>query len=169
MRNLIHRFTFDKHHSLKNELLRLIDNAPYIKVNDNFDSIGKSDYFIENLQKEYISFIQPHLKEFMTEALRDFNLSGFMMEKMWFQQYYKNDTHQWHTHKRTNLICVYFAEMSDPSQKTQIKHFKSNELIDYEAYEGDIVMFPAFLYHASPVIDTDTRKTIISFNLDITS
>jgi hypothetical protein len=168
MKNLIHKFTFDKHNIIKNKLLDLIDKSPYIKVDDNVDSISKSDYFITNLNKEYISYIRPYLTEFMTNELKDFKLNGFIIDKMWFQQYHKNDTHKWHTHKYTNLICIYYVEMPDNNQKTLIKNFGSNDLIEYEAYEGDIIMFPAYLYHSSPLINSDNRKTIISFNLDIT-
>jgi len=86
---------------------------------------------------------------------------------MWFQQYFKNDIHSWHTHKYTHFTCVYFVEMTDSSQKTLIKNFGSDNLLEYEAEEGDIIIFPGFLSHSSPLINTDNRKTIISFDLDI--
>ena len=86
---------------------------------------------------------------------------------MWFQQYFENDIHKWHTHKYTNFTCVYFVEMIENNQKTLIKNFGSDELIDYNAEEGDIIIFPGLLSHSSPIIKTNNRKTIISFNLDI--
>ncbi len=168
MKNLIHKFKFNKHSFIKEKLLDTIDKSPFIKVNDNDDSISKSDYFIQDIDKEYINFIQPHIKEFMTTSLRSFKINGFIIGKMWFQQYHKNDIHKWHSHKHTHFACVYYAEMSNNNQKTLIKNFGSDELIEYEASEGDIIMFPAYLYHSSPLINTENRKTIISFNLDIT-
>jgi hypothetical protein len=168
MKNLVYKFTFDKHQIVKNKLLDLIEKTPYININDNSDSISKTDYFITNYKKEYISFIQPYLKEFMKESLTKFKLNGFEMDKIWFQQYHKNDNHKWHTHKYTNLVCVYYVELAESHHKTEIKDFNYNNLIEYDAKEGDIIMFPAFLYHSSPVISTNNRKTVLSFHLNIT-
>lgn len=166
MKNPILRFKFDKHYTIRNNLLDLINKAPFIKVDDN-DSISKTDYYIKDLEKEYINYVRPEISEFLYECFNSYKINGFEIRTMWFQQYHKNDIHKWHTHKYTNFTCVYFVEMSKSNQKTLIKNFGSDNLIDYNAEEGDIIIFPGFLSHSSPIINTNDRKTIISFDLDI--
>jgi hypothetical protein len=167
MRNLVNKFTFNNHLNIKNTLLELIEKAPSMNINDNCDQISKSDFYIKDFKKEYADFVTPHIKDFLTVSLKSFNIGGFMIKNIWFQQYRKNDIHKWHTHPNSHFACVYYVDMPDNNQKTLIKEFGSDELIKYDANEGDIIMFPAFLSHSSPVINSDNRKTIISFNLDI--
>ena len=166
MKNLIHRFKFNKHITIKNNLLSLISKAPFIKVDDN-DNISKTDYHIQDLEKEYINYARPYIVDFLTQTFKSYKINGFEIRNMWFQQYFENDIHKWHTHKYTNFTCVYFVEMIENNQKTLIKNFGSDELIYYTAEEGDIIIYPGFLSHSSPIIKTNNRKTIISFNLDI--
>jgi|TARA_B110000285_G_C15139957_1_gene630049 hypothetical protein len=166
MTNLIQRFKFNKHLVVKDTLLDLISNAPFLKIDDN-DNISKTDYYIKDLKKEYISYARPHIIKFLYDCFASYKINGIETRNMWFQQYFKNDIHSWHTHKYTHFTCVYFVEMTDSSQKTLIKNFGSDNLLEYEAEEGDIIIFPGFLSHSSPLINTDNRKTIISFDLDI--
>ena len=167
MKNLINKFTFNNHLNIKNTLLELIEKTPSLTISDNRDQISKSDFYIKDLEKEYVNFVTPYIKDFLTPSLKIFNIGGFIMKNMWYQQYYKNDIHKWHTHPNSHFACVYYVDMPDNTQKTLVKEFGSNELIKYDAEEGDIIMFPAFLSHSSPLISTDTNKTIISFNLDV--
>tara|TARA_B100000900_G_C20193827_1_gene559008 strand:+ start:92 stop:598 length:507 start_codon:yes stop_codon:yes gene_type:complete len=162
------RFKFDKHYEIKDKLLDLINHAPYTKI-DSKDVISKTDYYINGLEKDYIDYIRPQIINFLYECFKNHKIAGYEVSNMWFQQYYKNDIHKWHTHKNTHFTCVYFVEMPDSDQKTLIRNFGSEDLIEYEAEEGDIIIFPAFLSHASPYLTSDNRKTIISFNLDIRS
>ena len=166
MKNLINKFTFNNHQTTKTKLLELIEKTSYIQIN-NTDKISKTDFYITGLNKEYIDYIMPYITDTLKSSLKSFNIEGFEIRNMWFQQYYKNDIHKFHTHKYTHFACVYYVEMFDSIQKTLIKNFGSNDLIEYNAKEGDIIMFPSFLSHSSPIINTNDRKTIISFNLDI--
>lgn len=167
MKNLINRFAFSNHKTIKNKLLELIEKTPSLKISNNCDQISKSDFYIKDLEKEYVNFVTPHIKDFLTVSLKSFNIGGFIIKNIWFQQYHKNNVHKWHTHPNSHFACVYYVDMPDNTQKTLIKKFGSNELIKFDAEEGDIIMFPAFLNHSSSLINTDTSKTIISFNLDI--
>ena len=108
MKNLIHRFKFNKHITIKNNLLSLISKAPFIKVDDN-DNISKTDYHIQDLEKEYINYARPYIVDFLTQTFKSYKINGFEIRNMWFQQYFENDIHKWHTHKYTNFTCVYFV------------------------------------------------------------
>ena len=60
-----------------------------------------------------------------------------------------------------NFSNVYYLECPD-SYVTEFKDF------NIECKEGDILSFPAFLPHRSPIIDKEERKTVIAFNTNIT-
>ena len=79
----------------------------------------------------------------------------------WFQQYEKDSYHQWHNHEGANFTNVYFLELPDSKFKTKIK--VGDEIIEYEAEEGDLISFPAYLLHTSEK-NGDGRKTVIAFN-----
>ena len=44
--------------------------------------------------------------------------------------------------------------------------YNINKKITIDAKEGDIVIFPSFIIHRAPKVQSDTRKTIVSFNLE---
>jgi len=61
-----------------------------------------------------------------------------------------------------SLSNVYFVELPSKSLGTEILNHGKLDL-----NEGDLLTFPAYLYHRSPVNVTEERKTIISFNSNI--
>ena len=81
------------------------------------------------------------------------------ISSFWFQRYKQNGSHPWHTHTCCHYANVYFLECPK-GYSTKFKHF------DKECEEGDIISFPAFLPHMSPPIESNSMKTIISFNTD---
>ena len=50
-------------------------------------------------------------------------------------------------------------------KKTALSKFIDYTKLQYE--EGDLVFFPNYLPHRSPINLTDKRKTVISFNINI--
>jgi hypothetical protein len=161
-----------KEHSLiKAKLLELISDENSYAIQETFvnntDKISNTDWnFSEDTSRQYIKFIQPILIECATEAFKPFNPEGLVFGNFWFQQYNANDTHGWHVHKNCHWTNVYYIELPDTSLKTQVQTITRNTIIDFEASEGDLVSFPSFLYHRSPVNVSAQRKTIISFNIN---
>jgi hypothetical protein len=81
---------------------------------------------------------------------------------MWFHQYNKGSFFDWHTHPQSNYSAVYFVELPSDELATEIHGVKK-----LKPREGDLLVFPGFLPHRSPVNNTDSRKTIISMNFDV--
>ena len=52
-----------------------------------------------------------------------------------------------------------------PIFKNDLRRNNIKRKITVDAKEGDIVIFPSFINHRAPKMQSDTRKTIISFNL----
>jgi len=157
---------FHAHDKLKNFLLESIEkNGTSIGENIYGDKISKTDFFAEQ-QSSYVNDLSIHLQDHILKVLQ---IPKFVLKEVWFQQYCKNDTHSWHVHEHTHFTSVYFLELPQTEFKTEIRKFGTNELIEYKATEGDIVTFPGFLEHRSPILESDQRKTIISFNISLVS
>lgn len=161
---------FNKHFELKEQLLRLLDKENSHSINPTItenDSITATDWnFNNDDQRNYLKFIKPYIIDTMMESFKILKPTGLVFGNFWFQQYYENDLHGWHVHKNCHWTNVYYVELPFNNLKTEILKPGSTETIDFDAEEGDIISFPSFLYHRSPINTNKQRKTIISFNLN---
>ena len=117
-------------------------------------------YFLTN--EDYFSF-QDFLK-------KEYGKVGnqWMVERHWYNQYESNSgsDHPWHNHAHSNSIaCVYYLELSDESLVTILKHPETGEEVIPKVKEGQILTMDANIFHKSPRNFTNTRKTVISFNI----
>jgi hypothetical protein len=95
------------------------------------------------------------------------------VSRVWTQKYSKGDYHPPHDHGPEGFACVFYAEL-DPDlhlptefmqpymPHTGNRDMKSPDDVD----EGDLVIFPANLFHMAPPHYSDKYRTIISFNLN---
>lgn len=163
------------HRNFKDHLLDLIDQMPNVSIDSTNctaanDHITKSDWNLpEEFPRAYLDFIKPRIIEVMTESLRPFKFNGIAFTKFWFQQYVNGDLHDWHVHSSCHWTNVYYIELPDKNFKTEIQNWNRTKLIDFDIEEGDMIMFPSYLYHRSPRYHSTQRKTIMSFNLDLLS
>ena len=63
-----------------------------------------------------------------------------------------------------NYTGVYYLNF-DGTDKTQLINPNDKAVIDIEAKEGDLIIFPSSVVHRCPKVSVD--KTIISFNVEI--
>ena len=150
-----------EHKKIKNQLLKLIEKSK----SENFDrfdkgvweKITKTDFNFSTSPQEYkdlvISTIVPYTynKRFCIQNVPD----------MWYQQYKKNDNHGWHIHSGCHFSHIYLLELPKKKYLTQ---FYIDKLVEVEAEEGDLISFPAYIIHRSPIIKDNTRKPVIVFN-----
>ena len=131
-----------------------------------------TDFFINGKVKELPSYfhtvvdvIKPYLKSFM-----DGNPVEFV--EMWYQKYYNMVEHKTHCHGFTGWSSIIYAEF-DPKVHESTRFFSpfrqpwdcDVEVFQPEVKEGDMILFPSSLLHEAPVNRTDTRRTIISYNI----
>jgi len=95
-------------------------------------------------------------------ALDGMKCFEYKISNMWFHQYNKGSFFDWHTHPQSNYSAVYYVELPSNELVTEIYGVKH-----LTPQEGDLLIFPGFLPHRSPINNTDSRKTIISFNFDV--
>ena len=112
-----------------------------------------------------IDIIKPYLADFSGERKIEFT-------DMWYQKYYKGVQHQVHNHGHSGWSSVIYVEF-DPElhESTQFyspfRNVWNGNLETFQApvKEGDMVIFPATISHEAPVNRSDTRRTIVSYNL----
>jgi hypothetical protein len=162
---------FKKHDQLKEIILKSLEKEQFKNLNREHDKVFKTDWvydqhqlFDVNSNKEYVKIIAKDLVDHLTESYLSININSFEIHNIWFQQYIKNDFHEWHAHSRNHYTNIYYLELPDQKYSTEFINPITNEVFQYDVKEGDLLSIPAFIFHRSPVIDTSVRKTIISFN-----
>ena len=131
-----------------------------------------TDFFINGKVKEMpryfdtvVDVIKPYLKDFM-----DGNPVDFV--EMWYQKYYNMVEHKTHCHGFTGWSSIIYAEF-DPKVHESTRFFSpfrqpwdcDMEVFQPTVKEGDMILFPSSLLHEAPLNKSNTRRTIISYNI----
>ena len=166
---------FQHHDQLKDHLVDLIDKADNdteMKEAKNWEyHISKCDWNnnTDFKNRPWVYLLKPYLQNHFNKCANFMLYKEAKIKALWYQQYNQNDAHGWHIHG-DNYTGVYYLQLPEGSSKTElVNHYKQDEEIQtaqIEAKEGDIIIFPSFVVHRSPKIDSDVTKTIISFNLE---
>lgn len=146
----------NEHHILKEQLLSHINVSKYEKL----PNVSKTDYYLKTKQ-DYHDLILPILKGIVEETLGQ-NL--FQITGCWFQQYKKFSYHDSH-HHACDWAGVYYVELPKGCQGTVFCLGNEKE-ISPEVEEGELILFPGWVNHRSPVNKSNYSKTIISFNAE---
>tara|TARA_R100000656_G_scaffold90877_1_gene66092 strand:+ start:272 stop:796 length:525 start_codon:yes stop_codon:yes gene_type:complete len=158
-----------EHKQIKEELLKRIlkvEAGPYktvsrtdwhIKgdINKDVSNTYFTDILVPVINKYYKNIREHYYKELMDEV-------KIIIDNYWFQTYLKNSSHVWHTHPRANFGNVYYVELPDSKFSTKFYGVE-----DLPVKEGDLITFPAFLAHSSPINLNERGKTIVSFNTNM--
>ena len=116
-----------------------------------------------DMDRKWVKFIKPLLEKHFLNCIKNLKLNTVHIRNLWFQKYKKDGVHNWHIHGN-NYTGVYYLKFPKHSTKTQLVN--KQKILEIDAEEGDIVIFPSFVVHRSPKITEDIEKIIISFNLD---
>jgi len=189
-------YKFNKHSELKNAILEDINQSEYsiivplngssdltdVKspnylstVKQDGDKINRTDYYqgigadqIEILKsRKYFWMFYNELQEFNSIFNKKYCVAKSRLTNFWFQQYSSNNIHDWHVHGNSHLSLVYFLELPESEYSTEFFDLESRKIFQPKVSEGDIVVFPSHLPHKAPLLTSDKRKTIISWNMDI--
>ncbi len=160
----------EKHDEIKDTLLSLIDVADYKSPNSEVAEVDitKTDWHNStNPNRPWFQYIKDHITPHMTDMYRSLGYGGFTLNEIWFQQYLSSSKHGWHSHS-ANYTNVYYVELPEGTPRTVIVEPATKKHIELEVNEGDVVCFPSFVLHKAPENKSDKRKTIVSFNTNLT-
>ena len=143
------------------KLLELIYKIPDTKYKD----ISHTDWELpRSMRREYVEYFDKHIFTGYRDNLRNENkFKDFEISNIWFQVYRKGDKHEAHTHPHAHFTNVLYVNLPDKKLTTEIR--KTN----HDCKEGDIITFPAYCEHGSPINTNKEPKVIISFNINIFS
>ena len=115
--------------------------------------------------KTVIDIIEPYLADFSDRA-------KVQLTDMWYQKYYKGVQHSFHNHGHSGWSSIIYVEFDHKKHEATrfISPFNNVWNGNLEMYtppvrEGDMVIFPSTLAHEAPPNKSDTRRTIVSYNM----
>lgn len=161
----------DCHEQIKDNLLLLIENSPsqqLVSEKSELD-ISRSDWSISlSEERQWLKYFKETAASQIIEMYKKCGYNYANFYNFWFQQYYKNSQHGWHVHTAINFSTVYFLELPKESSATQIvSPFDQKTIIDVDAKEGDVLIFPGYAVHRGPKNNSDGRKTVIVSDVNI--
>ena len=133
-----------------------------------------TDFFINNevgvttlpdYSDTVLDIIKPYLADF-------FGGTEVQLTDMWYQKYSKGVRHSFHNHGHSGWSSIIYVEF-DP-EKHQATRFMSPfnniwngniEMYTPPVNEGDMIIFPSTIAHEAPANKSDTRRTIVSYNM----
>lgn len=164
IQNLIYKSSILNYSTVKESIIAAIKSSKYLD-NDSKTEKHFTDYHIStDIPRIYESLILGHIYNHMRSFQQDFNFNGINLHHMWFQWYPPGGFHDWHVHPLCHFTNVCYINLPDHQAKTEIKDINHN-IISIDVKEGDILTFPAFLLHRSPI--STQEKIIIAFNTNI--
>ena len=156
------------HLKIKDKILSEIEKSDDGYLSTDCDSISKLDWNESlNVNRTWVKIFVPEFVEDLKEILSSMCYTGINLIQVWYQQYLEGDTHAWHVHGQ-NFTGVYYLEFPEGCSKTEVCSPYDSKVIQVDAVEGDLIVFPSHYLHRG-LPNKKNRKTIVSFNFDITS
>ena len=155
-----------EHKEIKNKLLSLLDEIKNDKIESDNEKIQKSDYNLSvDVERKYGSMFQDIVRPYNENIKKFYKAEKILINNYWFQQYGDNGYHNFHIHPFSLLSNVYYLELEN-NNSTVFYDMQNKKQFKYNLEEGDLITFPSLLPHRSQV-NTNGRKTIISYNSDV--
>ena len=138
-------------------------------IKDNDIQLNEKGYYydfnIPKVERTYKSLIDSLIYPYALELAE---MYGLKIEEnkpvtWWFQQYLQSSDFGWHQHSG-HWACVYYLELPEMTEATEFLNYGQ-----FNVHEGDVIFFPTFLVHRSPIIKSNQRKTIIATNVSFTT
>lgn len=165
--------TIKDFHLHKEKIIELIYKIPHNSVLKNpYHNIFHTDWNLpKKMHREYIDYLKSNkiLNNFILDFNKFLDVKSCTLKidimNMWFQVYKKDNYHSYHTHD-SNFTNVMYLNLPNNNLKTKIKGPKERS-VEFDVKEGQIISFPGYLWHSSPVNKSDLEKIIISFNTNL--
>ena len=159
--------TVKNHEEHKKTLLKLIGDFERLHDTKDYTNCSTDFGISQDIERDYLDYFHIHILDDVIESIsKQLGLAPCEWDVLmaWFQQYNQSNVHSWHNHAYTQFTNCYFLELPDASHKTEILDINGN-ILEYDAKEGDIITFPAWMKHRSKPHKGE-QKTVIAFNLD---
>ena len=159
--------TVKNHEEHKKTLLKLIGDFERLHDTKDYTNCSTDFNISQDIDRDYLDYFRVRILDDVIESIsKQLGLAPCEWDALmvWFQQYNQSNVHSWHNHAYTQFTNCYFLELPDATHKTEILDINGN-ILEYDAKEGDIITFPAWMKHRSKPHEGE-QKTVIAFNLD---
>lgn len=129
---------------------------------DQHPNISYKQVFLDAAKDKLHEHARFHFQRDITGLYYKFDISH-----MWYNQTQEADCGSWKNRQSCQWSVLYFVEVSDDKYMTEFLDPESGEIIRPEAKAGDMLIFPSWLVHRSPMIQPNGRKTVISCDMDL--
>jgi len=150
-----------KQYAIENN--NLTDNNHYSDYHQNADTAPE-------YAEDVISCVEEEIKKFCDDTR-----SSWDMTRLWFQTYEKTNSFPLHNHGMNGFNAILYVDYNNTEHSPTIFYspypsWRREMNGAYESFrpnvcEGDIIFFPSMLQHESPANLSESKRTIISFNL----
>lgn len=166
----VFKSTVEGHGFIKERILESInpDKNKRFGVETHNQKIYHTDWYVpSNVFKPYYSVVGGLLEAHNKKVFELLNTTdqGIEIQTVWFQQYKTGCFHGPHTHGGCNFSNVYYVDLPPGTPKTTFSFM--GKKYDVDIKEGDIITFPGYLLHESPVNESEYTKTVIAFNTNM--
>jgi len=164
----IYRYRNPKFKEEAKHLIDLIYKVPITPMKDQHQAISHTDWEItKNMKREYLDyFVKNNSPDFGKSFCEFTHYSKLILRNIWFQVYEKGDFHTVHTHPNCNFSNVFYLQLEN-TQETIFMDGSNNEKIKVSIETGDILTFPSFMTHGSPLNKNNKSKIVLAFNTDV--
>ncbi len=166
------------HAELKSTLMELLGSLDAPRLREEASDIAHCSFGMPWLNRKWHKVFLESAQEHLTLLYAQLGTPEWVIRGAWYQSYESGNTHHRHNHGECTWANVYYLDLSSPQLATRFYHpakdaveqrgslsSDSPPVIQPRVREGDIVTFPGYLEHESPVIAGDHSKTVISFNV----
>jgi hypothetical protein len=166
MYNIFHKiFRLEQHEILKPLILKSINDFEPGSIHNKDDLISKTDWVISpDVERKYFDYLKPFIDTVYFDYVKTMGADRLHVGNFWFQQYTEHGTHGLHCHPGAHFSNIYYLELPEGTPQTEFINPYNSEVFNFDVREGDVLMFPAYYPHRSPLIVGDKRKTVIVFN-----
>lgn len=138
------------------------EQTPWKALLQDFPHIEYKKIFLDAAESKFREHANLHIQTEITGLNYRHNIMH-----MWYHQMHKSDYITWDNHQYCQWSGVYFIEVPDKKYITEFLDPHTQEVIQPDATAGDMIIFPSWLLHRAPKMQTDQRKSIIAWNMDV--
>ena len=181
----INKFT-EINSELKNYIFNLKKKDEKGQKRSNVGGWHSPFFDLENddTPKKFVKIIQKFLEKVITNEMGwEYVIDKVKIIGMWSIINKKNSFNTKHNHPNSYLSAAYYVKVPknsgnihfyDPKEQKNIRFPKTKKFTEISAVvssvepeEGDLLLFPSYLYHSVSENLSDNYRIIISFNVDI--
>ena len=158
--------TFKNHNLLKKPVIRALKKSNSEYINKKNEVLITNWYQASDKIDEYLHILYEPLNNHMNEVFAKLKHTNYEYQSFWFTKYKKNGTFTIHQHRKASWVSIYYLKLPGGTPITHFENIFSREIFVPNIKEGDIITFPGFVWHYSPINTSSKTKIVVSFNVD---